>query len=824
MKKFTSFETQLGESVVLTDKAKLSLYKKSSNSGISVDILEEVYRRGHAIWKESFGGTPDSFAFDRVNSFVSGGFATQLDEDLLDEKRGLWDNIHAKRARIKAGSGERMRKPGSKGAPTDAAIKASQNEDTDPCWKGYKQIGMKMKGGRKVPNCVPVKEQSAETLARKHDVSIASIKNAIEQGRKVEKEHTNSSKEAEKIAKDHLKERPDYYKKLKQMEKSPVSEGKIRDKATKGMKAALVGSNLIAAATAMDPNQTKTPGHAIIQSATALPGTAGWVATGAHYGLKGLDKAKEYMTGKKKMSEERIDRINELKASLYEFIESLEETSVLKKAKYVLNATGQQSRIAKELRPDEVEKDKTYNKRKKGLKRVFGEAINRGGKIYGAVEKSTKDTRMAKHDAKPKHIRDLEKSAFASVNIPSHLSASRAKQELEYMRRKSSEATYGKDYPSDIKPVREATYQGKTVPLNKPMKGDVKKSKVYVDPDGDGKAQKVNFGDKNMSIKKDQPGRKKSYCARSGGIKGTNDKTSANYWSRRAWNCSEETKINEDGFDFDAVTNAVKNKESGGNYGLKSKSSSASGAYQYTKGTWGGSASKYGVDTKQYPNAVSAPKEVQDKVFMNDLKTNSDKYGLEKAVKTHYSGNPAGYMKPSVLAKNGGQTADDYLNDIKKRVDDYNTERKSTMAAASQMSSNFSGGKSDNSSALASLQPKPDTEPTSGKKQLAMKEAAGTTLDIVRASRIRSEKNAPYDYAAADEIRKKYPTAHRPMTADWAEKIRAKKQAWADARAKEDSMKEESEKHSKNQKDPRSRFIGSKELTAIYRKNTPGQD
>ena len=31
---------------------------------------------------------------------------------------GLWANIHAKRARIKAGSGEKMRKPGSKGAPT----------------------------------------------------------------------------------------------------------------------------------------------------------------------------------------------------------------------------------------------------------------------------------------------------------------------------------------------------------------------------------------------------------------------------------------------------------------------------------------------------------------------------------------------------------------------------------------------------------------------------------------------------------------------------------------------------------------------------------
>ena len=39
--------------------------------------------------------------------------------------RGLWDNIHAKRKRIKAGSGERMRKPGSKGAPTADALKAA---------------------------------------------------------------------------------------------------------------------------------------------------------------------------------------------------------------------------------------------------------------------------------------------------------------------------------------------------------------------------------------------------------------------------------------------------------------------------------------------------------------------------------------------------------------------------------------------------------------------------------------------------------------------------------------------------------------------------
>jgi hypothetical protein len=39
--------------------------------------------------------------------------------------KGLYANIHAKRKRIKAGSGETMRKPGSKGAPTTKAFKQS---------------------------------------------------------------------------------------------------------------------------------------------------------------------------------------------------------------------------------------------------------------------------------------------------------------------------------------------------------------------------------------------------------------------------------------------------------------------------------------------------------------------------------------------------------------------------------------------------------------------------------------------------------------------------------------------------------------------------
>lgn len=44
----------------------------------------------------------------------------------MAKRPGLWANINAKRKRIAAGSGEKMRKPGSKGAPTAKAFKQSQ--------------------------------------------------------------------------------------------------------------------------------------------------------------------------------------------------------------------------------------------------------------------------------------------------------------------------------------------------------------------------------------------------------------------------------------------------------------------------------------------------------------------------------------------------------------------------------------------------------------------------------------------------------------------------------------------------------------------------
>lgn len=77
-----------------------------------------------------------------------------------------------------------------------------------------------------------------------------------------------------------------------------------------------------------------------------------------------------------------------------------------------------------------------------------------------------------------------------------------------------------------------AKYRGRTVRLNKVMRGDVKKFKVFVKKGS--RIVKVNFGDKTMSIKKNQPGRKKSFLARHR-CSNPGPKTKARYWSCKMW-------------------------------------------------------------------------------------------------------------------------------------------------------------------------------------------------------------------------------------------------------------------------------------------------
>ena len=75
---------------------------------------------------------------------------------------------------------------------------------------------------------------------------------------------------------------------------------------------------------------------------------------------------------------------------------------------------------------------------------------------------------------------------------------------------------------------------------NQPRRTPGERKKFVVKACENGQEKIVRFGDPVLKIKKSIPARKKSYCARSAGIKGGKGKLSANFWSRRAWNCGKK--------------------------------------------------------------------------------------------------------------------------------------------------------------------------------------------------------------------------------------------------------------------------------------------
>lgn len=341
MRNFNTFNGLDTSVVDLTDKAKLSLYKKSSNSGISVDILEEVYRRGYSIWNEQFGGTADSFAFDRVNSFIAGGFAAQLDEDLRNwfnpkHPEGGWKRIDSKgnvvgpcarepgEPKPKCMSNKKRSQLSKKERAAAVASKRRHDPVADRSGKGNKPVNVsnfgkgkiseeyleeknvptnpslwskakslarskfdvypsayangwaskwyKSKGGgwksvseEYTTEQLNVKTPSIEMIAKKFGKSTSEIRSAVRDGVRVEKEHTKNTKSAEEIARDHLGERPDYYKKLRQAEKGPIKEDNIS--AEKRSKDPNKSSNRFIGTDELTKNyRERTPGQIVKES------------------------------------------------------------------------------------------------------------------------------------------------------------------------------------------------------------------------------------------------------------------------------------------------------------------------------------------------------------------------------------------------------------------------------------------------------------------------------------------------------------------------------------------------------------------------------
>ena len=141
------------ESFQLNEKIE-GLVTKAEKSGMPYGILKKVYDRGMAAYKTGHrpGTTAQQWAFARVNSFVtkSSGTWGKADADLAKQVRG-----------------------------------ESVKEET-PCWNGFKQVGMKTKGGKQVPNCVPEETTTEACCDDCDDLYDHVIAEAEYQGKKVQ--------------------------------------------------------------------------------------------------------------------------------------------------------------------------------------------------------------------------------------------------------------------------------------------------------------------------------------------------------------------------------------------------------------------------------------------------------------------------------------------------------------------------------------------------------------------------------------------------------------------------------------------------------------
>ena len=162
-KEFQHMKKKLGDKIPQPTKrdadGKLSPFKK--------DELDEMYdekafdnifkdRKDKGTMERPKSKPKDTEMYNQPNKAER----DKRENDNIDEEsKGLWANIHAKRKR-----GEKPAKKGDKAYPKTLDIDEEKQRLDPKCWDGYKKQGTKMKGGKKVNNCVPKESRIASSL------------------------------------------------------------------------------------------------------------------------------------------------------------------------------------------------------------------------------------------------------------------------------------------------------------------------------------------------------------------------------------------------------------------------------------------------------------------------------------------------------------------------------------------------------------------------------------------------------------------------------------------------------------------------------------
>ena len=245
-------------------------------------------------------------------------------------------------------------------------------------------------------------------------------------------------------------------------------------------------------------------------------------------------KAKNVKQGKKKKSEAMEMSTEEIRKIILEELQQVIDERSRKKRK-----AARKRRKAKSTK-----KDACYRKVKSRYK-VWPSAYASGALVKcRKVGAKNWGNKSKKNESLNEEIISEEEMTDAEI-----------KQLRKITGQLKNSAKMHKDQAEDIEgmineeQIEEAVYAGKTVKLNKPMRGDVKKFKVYVnsgkkDAKGRIKAKKVNFGhggtsakrkgEKTMKIRKSNPKARKNFRARHN-CDNPGPKTKARYWSCKKW-------------------------------------------------------------------------------------------------------------------------------------------------------------------------------------------------------------------------------------------------------------------------------------------------
>lgn len=434
-------------------------------------------------------------------------------------------------------------------------VKEPTGDLKDACWKGYTAVGMKMKNGRKVPNCVPVKEEieiDEATVARHGLTSIEkkkdhyqivhtgnmanTVKNSVEPN--VDKmlgrgafAHMKKAGKAEgspdylytmKVPKDHFHS---WLKKV-QEEVEQIDE--------------------------MDKTQSQQGGHGV---------------TEPYDYDKGKWSKARIMTNKEVAKKVKFDvgkllKIARDKKKIKEEVE-LDEG-------YMMAAAASANQPQYKERTPEEEKKHAERKAEKYLhmpgknaakKRKYW--VKKVNKLHGIPEEVEQIDEISK-DLATRYMRQIERQPGLDKDNPEKREPKKfGSQKIGYERAFNKVSPYGK-HRVKIQATEE-NQKGKNVvpphvgalatggivkeedgdnkPLGKVMRaGDGKKKfKVYV-KNAKGNVVKVGFGDPNMEIKRDDPERRKNFRARHNCDTAT-DRTTPRYWSCKMWTAKPVSDI-----------------------------------------------------------------------------------------------------------------------------------------------------------------------------------------------------------------------------------------------------------------------------------------